>query len=485
MKAFFITPLYKYFLKFPNFQQVISDSLENTEVYPPLGLHYIASYTNKYSSHVVEVLDSTALNLNYAELKRIIKDRDPDVVGIPSITTQYRDCVETAKVTKKVNPDIHVCVGGPHSFVYPLEILACQYIDSVIQGEVERDFPNFLTCLENGRGFEDIHGLYVKRNGKIIRGKRRTVIKDLDALPFPDRKTMTLEDYRTTFGKRDLFTSIITTRGCPFRCAFCYHPYGQTYRSRSPENVVEELRECVDLGIRKLTFWADTFTINNKWVTEVCDKIIEERLDIVWECRGRVNVVNRDVLKKMLRAGCNRIHYGVESGVQRVLDVMKKDITLEQVRKAISTSKDIGFTTFTTWMIGLPTETLNDIDQTAKFVSSLKGLDFANFAAYFPLPDTEFYDMGMKQGLFNDYWRDYTLNPVDEFQLRAWDYDIPFEIIMAKLNACFRKFYMRPTKIMGILRTCETFSDFKTYTKAGLWLLRKKLKTFGGVEDSS
>lgn len=484
MKALLTTPLYKYLLIFPNFQQVISDSLEHTEIYPPLGLHYIASYANEYSDHEVEVLDPSSLGLDYEGLERVIKDVDPDVVGIPSITTQYRDCVETAKIAKEVNRDIHVCVGGPHSFVYPLEILECQYIDSVIQGEVEYDFPDFLTCLENGKGFDAIHGLYIKRNRKIIRGKPRTVIKDLDSLPFPDRKTMALEDYRTTFGKRDLFTSIITTRGCPFRCAFCYHPYGQTYRSRSSENVIEELRECVDLGIRKLTFWADTFTINNKWVIEVCDKIIEEKLDFTWECRGRVNVVNSNVLEKMYRAGCDRIHYGVESGVQRMLDVMQKDITLEQVRKAISTSKKIGFTTFTTWMIGLPTETLAEIDQTMKFASSLKGLDFANFAAYFPLPDTDFYDMGMKQKLFGDYWREYTLNPTNDSQLRAWDYDIPFSTIMIKLNECFRKFYMRPSKVLDILKTCETFGDFKTYVKAGWLLLKKKITIFGGDENS-
>lgn len=475
MKALLTTPLYDHLLIFPNFQQVISDAIEHTEIYPPLGLLYIASYTNKHSEHKVKVLDPYALNLDYEEMRRQIKQYDPDVVGITAITTQYRDVIETARVTKEAGSNIHVCVGGPHSFVYPLEILNSPYIDSVLQGEVEYSFPMFLTCLEQGKGFRGIHGLYIKHDDKIVKGLPRQVIKDLDSLPFPNREDVPLEKYRTTFGRRELFTSLIGIRGCPFRCAFCFHLYGQSCRFRSPENVVEELEECVSLGIRKFTFWDDTFTIDNKWVIDICDKIMEEKLDITWECRGRVNIVNRKVLEHMYKAGCNKIHYGIESGVQRVLDLMKKDITLEQARTAIKTSKEIGFKTYTNWMIGLPSETLDEINQTMKFACSLKGLDFANFAVYYPLPNTEFYNTGIEQGLFNDYWREYTLHPTDSFELRAWDYDIPLSTLMIKLNECFHKFYMNPSKIASLLKTCETLGDLKTYAKAGWWLLKEKL----------
>ena len=153
-----------------------------------------------------------------------------------------------------------------------------------------------------------------------------------------------------------------------------------------------------------------------------------------------------------------------------------KDITLKQVRDAIRLSKKIGLKTYTNWMIGLPNETLEEIDQTIDLACSLEGLDFANFAVYYPLPSTGFYEMGMKQGLFDDYWREYTLNPTDDFELKAWDYDISLPVLMDKLNECFRRFYLRPSKVASLVRNVETFEDFKIYCRAGWWLLKEKLK---------
>lgn len=439
---------------------------------PPLGILYLAAYLKQ--NHQVAALDAQVEQLNYGEeFKKIIREENPEVVGITAMTFTLIDVVKTVKLVKEVNEKIIVVLGGPHAHLYPEETISLEGVDYVIKGEGEIPFSNLLNSLEKNEDLSGIAGLTYMKDGQLINNPVSDLIEDLDSLPFPDRTILPVEKYNSILGGGHIVTTMFTSRGCPFQCAFCDRPHlGKKFRARSAKSVVDEMEECLRYGIEEILIYDDTFTVDQKRVIDICDEIMERGLDFVWDIRARVDTVNEEVLKKLKKAGCARIHFGVEAGTDRILKVLNKGITLEQVRKAFKTANRLGLETLAYFMVGAPTETREDIEETIKLAREIKP-DYAHITILTPYPATSLYLQALKEGVIkDDYWREFVRNPEKGVITRYWEKEFSREELFGFLNKFYKSFYGRPSYMLKQLFKIRSWKDFKKRFRAGLKILR-------------
>jgi len=443
---------------------------------PPLGLLYIAAYLRKNSSHEIAVIDAPAERMSYSQLEKQIASFAPDVAGITAMTFTIRDVLKTAAIVKKLNKNIKCVLGGPHVFIYPDETIRLPQIDFLILGEGEYVFKEFLDALENGGDLSKVPSLvYKKSNGEVLKTPLAPMIEDLDALPHPDRTMTPIERYSSLIFSRTPVTTVFTSRGCPYGCKFCLRPHlGKKFRFRSAENVVSELEECVKMGIRDFLFYDDTFTVIKKRVSDICDLIINKKLDIRWDCRARVDTVNEEILVKMKEAGCIGLHYGIESGSLRVLENINKGITPQQARDVCALTRKTGMKVLTYFMIGLPGETMADMEETFRLMKRVKA-DYAHVTIFTPFPGTELYRDGLASGIIKkDCWREFAENPEDDFVPPHWGEYFTREELQELLVKAYQGFYLRPARIASILFNIRTPGEFFRKARAGLKVMFMK-----------
>ena len=301
----------------------------------------------------------------------------------------------------------------------------------------------------------------------------RKLIENLDELPQPARHLVPVEKYWSVLSRNRPITTLMTSRGCPYKCIFCDRPHlGKTFRWRSAKNVVDEMEECIKLGIRELVLYDDTFTVKKQRVHEVCDEIIRRKLNIYWDVRARVNGMDEEILKKMRRAGCIRIHFGVESGNKEILRILKKGITLEEVSVAFKAARKAGITTLGYFMIGNPSEKRAQMLQTIEFAKSLKA-DYVHISLATPFPGTALYSMGLEKGLLKyDYWREFARNPTSQFVPLFWEEHLNRDELIEMLRYAYRNFYSRPSYILKQTLKVRSWDEFIMKVKTGLRLLR-------------
>lgn len=441
-------------------------------IYPPLGLLYVASYLRKNSDVKVNMVDMEADNISLDGLERYIEEIKPEIVGIQAITYTLIDTIQTADRIKKIDEKIKVVVGGIHASLYPVETAEIPNVDYVINGEGEIAFCELVNNIQDPKALKKIKGLAFKENGSIVNNGKSETISDLDALPFPARDLLTVNKYYSVLAKRNPLTTMITSKGCPNQCTFCDRPLLENrLRERSFSNIVEEMETCTKMGIYEFSLYDDTFTINKKRVHEICDEIIRRKLNIGWDARARVNTVDEEMLKKMKNAGCERIYYGVESGDPNILRTIKKGIKLEQVETAFELTKAVGIQILAYFMIGLPTEKKENVIVTINFAKKLCP-DYAVFSVYTPLPGTEIYELYLKKGLFEDYWRRFAKNPTLDFKLKALEENMTKEELNELLNFAYKSFYLNFNYIIKRILAIRTFGQFWVQVKAGLGLLK-------------
>lgn len=442
---------------------------------PPLGLLYLGSYLKANSPHEVEVIDSQADELSYPELKARISSSKPDVVGISAMTFTLLDVVKTARLVKELSAEIPVVVGGVHAYEYPRETARLEDIDYVLSGEGEEIFLLFVQELAAGRKFDAVPGLVFSQNGDLIQNPPPSLIADLNSLPFPDRTLTPYRKYSSVVARRQPITTMFTSRGCPYRCSFCARPHlGKRFRFRSAASVVDEMEECLKLGIQEFLIYDDTFTVNRPRVHAVCDEIIRRGLDIGWDIRARVDCVDEQMLERLREAHCERIHYGIEAGTEKILKVLNKGITLKQARETVALTKKAGIQTLAYFMIGAPTETREDILRTIDFALELEP-DFVHVTILTPFPATEIYARGLKEGVFKrDYWREFARDPRPGFTPPYWNEDLSDEELQELLKLAYKKFYTRPRYILKELSRVGSFRELKTKARAGLKIFRMK-----------
>ena len=338
----------------------------------------------------------------WREIRKTIGDFNPDLIGITVWTTFVASAFKIASICKSLNK--LVVMGGPHITVKPKEVMEiCPDVDFLVKGEGEQTFLELVKSIEKlgisgkeNEHFKTIKGISYRMNGEAIHNPLRDFIKDLDDIPFPARELLLNKKH---YDSEDMGL-IMTSRGCPYNCAFCATSiWKRKVRYRSIDKVIEEIQLIMNqYGTRQFTLKDDSFTVNRKRVLEFCQKLIERKIKINWECNTRVDHVDEELLKKMKEAGCNSIKVGIETGSKRVLELMNKRITLSQCREAAKLFKKVGIYWTGYFMMCIPTETKEEIYQTMKFMQELKP-DFASFSVYEPYPGTELFDIGIEEGL--------------------------------------------------------------------------------------
>ncbi|MBU1102473.1 B12-binding domain-containing radical SAM protein [Patescibacteria group bacterium] len=439
---------------------------------PPLGLLYLAGYLEKQSGLELKVIDAQVEKLNYQQLKRQIKEFMPTVVGMTIMTFTIFDVLEVIKIVKKASPEIKIVLGGPHAHIYPKETLDLPGVDFAILGEGEMAFAGLLANINQPEKLKAIKNLAFKHNGQFINTGIQDFIKKLDDLPFPARHLVPYKKYSNLLAKKMPHTTMFTSRGCPYQCTFCDRPtMGRFFRARSAKNVVDEMALCVEMGIAEIFIYDDTFTVDRQRVLEICDEIQKRGLKFTWDIRARVNTVDEEVLKKLKAAGCERIHYGVEAGTEKILKVLNKGIHLDQTLAVFRLTQKIGISTFAYFMIGAPEETQEDILDSIKFAKKLNP-DFVQVTTLTPFPATKIYLDALAGGeIKNDYWLEFAKHPTRDFKTPHWTKILSEQDLQNLLTRFYKKFYLRPGYILRQLVQVRSLNELIKKGRAGLKIL--------------
>ena len=392
----------------------------------PLGLGYIASALRE-NGFDVEVMDINVYRWDRKEVEARIARANFDVAGIGAIVTLYSYVKWLISVIKKHHPDKKIVVGGSIGTSIPQIILGKTAADIVCMGEGEVTVVELLKTVQNREDLSDVDGLWFKTtDGRIAKNKRRKAIENLDNQPWPAWDLFAMGTYLknpvgtpnrnkwidgTAPDSVPLSMNINGTRGCPYQCIYCYHDFmGQGYRHRSPESIVREMKILYEVhGVTYFLFTDDEYCLKKDFLYDFCKRVREEfNHNITWGCAGRVNLMTEDLIKTMAEAGCVLIGYGIESGSQKMLDAMKKGVTVEQSREAVRlTQKHLGWADCS-FMIGTPGENRETIQETIDFCKELK-LEPEVIFFMTPYPGTELYRMALASGKITDE-EEYLLN---------------------------------------------------------------------------
>jgi len=373
---------------------------ERFAVQEPLNLGYIASYLEKNNINVI-IIDQLAGQ----NVKKELNEYDPDIVGITATTPLVSDAYKIADMCREKG--ILTVMGGPHASVLPEEAL--QHVDIVVKGEGERAM---LDIVRNGI-----------KSGVIT----RPYIKNLDEIPPPARHLMQMDFYLCTkdrlqdtylyFVPRHTKTAaILSSRGCPYACTFCHNTWrGIPYRFNSAERVISEIKQLIDqYNIEALFFIEDNLFVNKPRVRKICRLMKRNKLDIIWGANARVDNVDFKTLQVVKDAGCRQITFGFESGSQRILDILNKGTTVDQNKRAIELCREVGIIPQGTFMIGNPSETINDIRMTQQFIRDNNIVDTVGICITTPFPGTELWKWCEERGLIPESfdWSEFTYDKV-------------------------------------------------------------------------
>jgi len=440
---------------------------------PPLGLVLLAAILEK-NGYPVNVIDANALQLKPED---ITVPPDTDIVGITAMTPTIGTALKIARRVKQTNPRIKVVLGGPHVTLLPLETLeSSPDIDVIVRGEADITFLDLLKAIQRDEplnGVVNIH--YRNSNGTwVTQGTTAEIV--MDDLPFSAYHLLPLKAYRPhpPHGMRLPFAAMVTSRGCPYHCAYCSKPvFGSKFRAQSAERVVAEMVYLQEkFGIKEIAFYDDSFTLDKKRVHAICALILEKKLKIAWTCETRVNLVDKELLKNMKQAGCYAIAYGIETASPEIMKTLQKDITLEQVEKAVQSHREVGLQVVGYFMLGSPGETPETIIQTVNLAKKLK-LDFAQFSVTTPFPATELYDIYMKGRQDPPQWENFIYASTGNPATPVFESDkLTREDLKMWTGRAYRLFYLRPAYIWRRLLRCASWAEIKMNIKGLAMLLR-------------
>lgn len=370
--------------------------------FPPLGLGYIAANL-KQKGISVEIIDCTFMTQKEA-LKKIIASK-PKIIGIQSMYSMKEKSFELAKLLK-TNCELLVA-GGALPTTEPELFL--ENFDVAVIGEGEQTMLEIVNQFKAGGDFSQVKGIAYreKDTGQIKRTPPRVLNSNLDSFPNPSRESFDNDAYKRFYSKKFGYTTtaIMTSRGCPFSCDFCSKPvFGNDFRARTASNVADEIEEVISLGYSRIWFADDCFTLDRERLIGICDEIIKRGLKIGWECLSRVDTLDPETVDKMKQAGCLRMFFGIESGNDSILALMKKQITTKQVYKALFLCKESGIKAGAFFIVGYPGENDKTVLETIKFASSLP-LDYLSFTLPYPIPGTALYER-LNGELISEEWQE-------------------------------------------------------------------------------
>lgn len=447
--------------------------------YPKLGLMYVAAYYERATGDTPVFIDCPPEKMSEQELLLRFREIQPDMVAMSIMTFNLLDALHTAKMLKAENPNLKICLGGPHVNLYPKETLNLPEIDYVVFGEGEPIFTQLIQMLDekgpNSEKLMTIAGLGWKRDGVAHVNSPQTELLDLNTLPFPARHLVDVTKYEHIIGEGSQFFTIQATRGCPAACLFC-DIRKTTFRFRNAESVVAEVEELVDMGIDDLFFVDDTITVNKKNVIEICNLMVKRGLKINYKISSRVDMVNPEILQALKRSGCYRIHYGIETAIPRHLLYLEKGQSPEKIERACKMTREAGIGFFAYMMIGIPHETKEEMFATVDFAKKLRP-DYAQFSICTPYPKTELYFRMISEGIVpNDIWQSFAENPTADFTIKFWNKDFTEEELRTIQDECHARFYRSPFYLMKQIAKVRSWSDFTAKARMGTKILTSRMR---------
>jgi len=414
---------------------------------PPIGLMYVAAALEK-AGFQVRMLDNYLMKKPIEEVKQLVTKANPAIVGITCGSATYRRCIETARVVKEALPTCRIVVGGWHASYVPDSLLENSEIDYVVMGEGERAIVELATCIVNGDESIalSIPGVACRRAETNIKNPPK-FIENMDEIPYPARHLLPLELYDRTIEYLNVKPADVMSisRGCVYHCGFCETRklWGNICRGFSPQRVIGEIKDLQSkYGTKGIYFINDNFTLRRKQTLELCDLMVKEKLDLEWVCDTRVDLVDQELLAAMKRAGCKTIWFGVESGSEKVLKRIGRDTKLHQIEKAFKLCRKNGIQTACSFMLGVPDETLKDMEASLKFAKKLNP-DWCIFNVFIANPDSKLYQEVLDSKKYDK---------LDEFLLSVKTDEYDYNSLMAVQRRFFKEFNMTPKQILKRVR---------------------------------
>jgi len=448
---------------------------------PSIGLAYIASVL-RHNGFTVSVLDAYVKQLSITEIMDQIKLRGTDVIGISLLTTSVDVVTELVKNIRQKEPGVKIAFGNIHASLFCENILEENLADFVVHREGEHSFLELVQTLDSGADLQKVKGISYVENGQVVHTGKRAFIDDLDNLTFPAWDLFPLISYRTDPrteiipGETEM--QILATRGCPYACTFCSSRtercLGSRYRMRSPDNIVDEMEYMHERYQTKVFSFMDlAFPLKKAHGMAVCREMIDRGINrkVVWCTECRVKPIDYEMLTAMRAAGCVRVNFGIESGTNKILKVLKKGFTVDDVRRAVSLSKKTGIEVDGMFMMGLPTETEKDIRTTIDFAIELK-VRFAIFNIFVPYPGCELYDkLKAEDSISFKSWSDFTSYPTYTDRKPIYVPDSLTQYQLMKLQKyAMKRFYFRPRFIWEEMKRLK-FNQVDKYWRGLLGLV--------------
>jgi radical SAM superfamily enzyme YgiQ (UPF0313 family) len=446
---------------------------QDFHLFPPMGLMYLSASLKKRSSHEVKVLDAFLHNMERPQIRDYLAAESPRAVGVYASTHNLYDSMEAVRAAKEANPQIHVIMGGPHTWSYPEEAIALEGVDAVYRGDAEFALVEWLDALEKGSPLDSIPGFFFKRDGEVVRNAPRENIENLDEVPFPDRTCVDLDRYFTPAQGRTRVTTLIGSRGCPHHCLYC--SCRKDYRERSIRNIVDEIEElATKWSIEEIALLDDNFNLRTGRIEEFCREILSRGLKVRWAFKGNCNATTPEMLKLARKAGCVRIHYGVETNADEGYRALRKRGDIASIKQSIAWTRKAGIKAVAYMMIGCPhEESIDDVLKNVKFIRELKP-DFVIYSVFSPYPDAPSFEEGARLGFWPaDAWKGFLLNPTREYDVpTVWNQKISKEDLMKAMKILYRDFYFSPSTVLRTIASIESWAGLKRIFQGGLCLLR-------------
>jgi len=424
---------------------------QGEETIPGMGVLVLAAVARRhgYNVHLVDAKEQgTALE----EVARQIAALRPAYLGLSATTISVTNAARIATQVKALSPDVITILGGAHVSAIPERTLAAfPSIDYGVIGEGEVSLFDLLARLEQGRPVDDVPGLAYRRDGRVQANLRAPYLDDLDALPmpawdllpdFPHRFQPSLFSY-----PRTPVATLITSRGCPFSCSFCDRSTsGKRGRMHSVDYVVGLCRHLEGLGVRHILFVDDLFTVRKQRVVEMCEAFLDNGFAFTWSCNSHPNLLDLATLELMRRAGCWQIAYGIESGSQRILDVVKHEVRIPKMRETLRMTRAAGIRTKGYLMIGHPTEGLDSLAEDVRFLKEVE-LDLCQITKFTPYPGTPAYPTIREHGCFEEDWEQ-----MNAMNFKFIPRGLSEDILETYFDHLYRAFYSRPDVLWGLAK---------------------------------
>jgi anaerobic magnesium-protoporphyrin IX monomethyl ester cyclase len=477
------------------------------EARPLLGILSVATYLkNRRPDVELKFIDGRAEELAFSDVAQMVREFQPDIVGLTCLTFNYYDTLRMAKIIKGVWPAAKVCIGGWHTTLYPKETLVQKDVDYVVFGEGERTFLELVDAIAQGREPVGVLGLGYKAQGapvmnaarpaedepqrrvlnsgtpisvhgglarrmELMMNHERPVDKKLDEIDFPDFNLVNIGRYSHILDRGfDVTIPMESSRGCPYACTFCDIRRTQ-FRYRSPGLIADEMERWARKGIRSFFFVDDNVTVNKPRAIRLFEEIVRRGIDVEFKVSSRIDRLDDEVMYWMKRAGVSRVSVGIETSKQKYLDLMQKEITVEQIEDCLARARKIGLPVFAFMMIGLPGQTRKEMLEEVDFLKKHK-VEYASFSVMTVYPKTELLRIALANGdIKEDPWQSFAENPVPSMQAPYVNGLYSAEELQRIQLEVTRRFYFSPRILYRRMREVKSYKAFKERARLALRFL--------------